>query len=362
MNLTKINGIKGVSDRRRLPRLGKIRLGLKVRTTKGTEYPKEVSYFVCPDEVKKIYGEQPTVLDIYFPTDDSTQFFPQSLKLYKAQGLICKGDGENALRKDEVSNELIEIECPCENEQCNAVGNLMVLLPRVSIGGVYQIDTGSISNIIAINSYIDYLRNLTGGRISMIPLKLRRIEQEMTFINPTTNKQQKSVHYLLQMELPLTIDDINKMRNDKNYIPPVVTIALPVEDGRDLPEVIIDESELKQIEQKQYVQEIEKTTSNKPVKSILNIEEDTQKKYINRILEYKTKIFATGMDGYNEEWFMKMVGNHGYESLSEFSLQELVKFGKNMKSYLDEAIDVLKYMKSKQSKELEDEANEPIPF
>lgn len=362
MNIAKINGIKDISDRRRLPRLGKIRLGLKVRTGKGAEYPKEVPYFVCPDEVKKVYGEQPTTLDIYFPTDDPAQFFPQSLKLYKSQGLICKGDGETALRKDEISNELIEIDCPCENEQCNAVGNLMVILPRVSIGGVYQIDTGSISNIIAINSYIDYLRSLTGGRISMIPLKLRRVEQEMTFINPLTNKQQKSTHYLLQLELPLTIDDINKMRNDKSYIPPVTTIALPVEDGRDLPEVIIDEDELKQIEQKRYIQEIEKPVSTVPIKSVLDIESDTQTKYINRILEYKAKIFATGIEGYDEEWFMRIISNYGYESLREFSLHELVKFGKEMKSYLDEAIEVAKHMKSKQSKEIEDEINEPIPF
>ena len=53
----KITRIPGLSDRRRLPRLGSIRLGIKVKNKKGIEYPKETEYFVCPDEVKKVFGD-----------------------------------------------------------------------------------------------------------------------------------------------------------------------------------------------------------------------------------------------------------------------------------------------------------------
>jgi hypothetical protein len=53
--------IKDLSDKRRLPRLGKIRLGIKCKSVStGNEYPKEVEYFVCPPEVQKVYGEKPT--------------------------------------------------------------------------------------------------------------------------------------------------------------------------------------------------------------------------------------------------------------------------------------------------------------
>ena len=52
--------IKGLSDKRRLPRLGKIRLGVKAISQKsGKEYPKETDYFVCPPEVQAVYGEKP---------------------------------------------------------------------------------------------------------------------------------------------------------------------------------------------------------------------------------------------------------------------------------------------------------------
>jgi len=57
----RVTRIEGLSDRRRLPRLGIIRLGIKAISEKtGNEYPKEVPYFVAPDEVRSIYGEQPT--------------------------------------------------------------------------------------------------------------------------------------------------------------------------------------------------------------------------------------------------------------------------------------------------------------
>ena len=52
--------IEGTSEITRMPRLGKIRLGVKKTSDKtGAEYPSAVDYFVCPDEVKSVYGEQP---------------------------------------------------------------------------------------------------------------------------------------------------------------------------------------------------------------------------------------------------------------------------------------------------------------
>src|SRR3990167_1112232 len=91
--------IKGLSDIRRLPRLGKIRLGIKKLAKSGKEYPAEVSWFVVPPEVAKVYGEKPTELDVMFPTEDEHMVFPQAYRWYVSNGLRCKGNGEIAMRR-----------------------------------------------------------------------------------------------------------------------------------------------------------------------------------------------------------------------------------------------------------------------
>src|SRR5512136_631184 len=91
--------IKDLSDRRRLPRLDKIRLGVKLKSKRtGKEYPCETPYFVCPSEVQKVYGEKPTELDIMLPINDPEAVFPQRYIWYgSAKGAKCMGDGEKAI-------------------------------------------------------------------------------------------------------------------------------------------------------------------------------------------------------------------------------------------------------------------------
>ncbi len=45
--------IKGISEIRRMPRLGKIRLGIKIEEPKKNPYPRPTDYFVVPEIVKK---------------------------------------------------------------------------------------------------------------------------------------------------------------------------------------------------------------------------------------------------------------------------------------------------------------------
>jgi hypothetical protein len=250
--------IKGISDKRRLPRLGKIRLGIKKVSKKtGKEYPAEAPHFVCPPEVKRVYGEKPTELDIVFPVENPEVFFPQSYKAYGSdQRLKCKGDGETAIRLNPETGELEERDCPCEwleENKCSLRGHLMVLLPRVSMGGVYQIDTGSYNNIVNINSYIDYLKALV-GRVSLIPLKLRRVEQ---VVNSPEGKARK--HYLLQLELPADFQMVAKMRQEKNYIPPAQQFELeaPKEEGPepDTPIELVEEEEIEKVIEGEVVEE-----------------------------------------------------------------------------------------------------------
>jgi len=180
------NSIEGVSDAIRLPRIGKIHLGIKKKNSKGVEYPVQTDYFVVtpsdttPENAaklfKEVYGERPKELNIMFPLNDRESFFPQAYKRYSAAGLMCKGNGHIAI--ENVEGKLTERNCDpefCEYFQkghCKLRAHLQVILPDIPGLGVWQIDTGSFNSVRNINSAIAFVQALTGGRISMIPLKL----------------------------------------------------------------------------------------------------------------------------------------------------------------------------------------------
>ena len=183
--------INELSDIVRIPRLGKIRLGIKVtsKEKKGVEYPKATDYFVVPDEVKEVYGDKPTELEIMFPVEDPELFAQQWLRAYSlTQGLVCIGNGVDAKRKVDTATgamadhetkqwEWREMtcdsqECPeYQTKRCRRVMNLQFLLPNVPGLGVYQIDTSSFYSIVNINSMIKMLKGML-GRCSMVPLTL----------------------------------------------------------------------------------------------------------------------------------------------------------------------------------------------
>lgn len=224
-NRSKFTTIKGISEQRRLPLLGKIRLGIKVFSEKKQkEYPKETDYFVCPDEVKKKFEEEPKELEIMLPVEDYGIIFPQALIHYgSSKGMKCIGDGQDALRKDE-NNEMQPRECPCsllDEKKCSRSAIFRFIIPKVSIGGVYQINTGSINSIIDINSGLDYVRALI-GRISMIPLKLKRVPIE------THHEGMKQTHYTLKVIFDGNVEFINQLReNTKRILIGQEAVALP---------------------------------------------------------------------------------------------------------------------------------------
>src|SRR4030042_179869 len=103
--------IKGVSEVVRLPRQGKIRLGIKKENAEHIHYPSPTDYFVCPDEVKKVFGEKPKELRVMFPTDEESQWASQYLRCYSESGsLICRGDGVTAVARVAISTDAIATE------------------------------------------------------------------------------------------------------------------------------------------------------------------------------------------------------------------------------------------------------------
>jgi hypothetical protein len=230
--------IKGVSEVVRLPRLGKIRLGIKKENADGILYPSPTDYFVCPEEVKKVFGEKPKELRIMFPTEDETQWASQYLRCYsESQRLICRGDGVTAIARIDISSgkiageeseatELREITCnPARcayhlNEECRRVMNLQFLLPDCPGFGVYQLDTSSFYSIVNINSSLELIRSVC-GRLAMIPLSLKLVEQE------ALPEGKKKTVRVLNLAAPYSLAEIQKYAQT----PPGQVLLLPAPDS-----------------------------------------------------------------------------------------------------------------------------------
>lgn len=218
MKFTRIKG--DYSEVRRLPRLGKIRLGLKVRNQAGKEYPTETEHFVCPPEVEAVYGETPTELEVMLPSDNPEEVFVQKYAMYGAgSGLKCHGNGERAERYNEQTKSWDVIPCTCPNLKsdenprgaCTPQSHLMVMLPKVAMGGCYQITTRSFHATVGINSSLDLIRALA-GRIALVPLKLRRV--------PTVTQYNgsKKTHYILNLILDASLPQIAELRQNPEHL------------------------------------------------------------------------------------------------------------------------------------------------
>lgn len=249
--------IKGLSEVRRLPRLGKIRLGIKKKNSSGVEYPAEIDYFLLDPQTpvelenekiihdfQRLYGEQPKSIKIMFPVADSEVYFPQFYKRYgSATALKCKGDGSTAacsadeyakglklLGRDEMG--LPKVECKgreCvyyKSKECSEVGTLQVLLPELPGAGVWQISTGSYNSIVNLNSCIEYIK-LVCGRAHMLPLTLERRQQETQHIDDN-GKAHKGTHYILHVNMDFTLADLQKFAMIE---PTKMLLALPEPDS-----------------------------------------------------------------------------------------------------------------------------------
>lgn len=200
MSVRRYTTISGLSSTRRMPRLGKFRLGKKAKKAEPDSrckhtadkmcqfcsYPVKTDHFVVPPQVTAaknpdgtpVYGMEPKELDIMLHTDDMSQVFPQALELYVASGLKCTGDGITAREKND-KGEWIDRQCPCDRLHkrggCSEKAHLSVILYKVATNGVFSIDTGSINSMIDLNSGFDLISTMfrsLGGTIKMKPLVL----------------------------------------------------------------------------------------------------------------------------------------------------------------------------------------------
>ena len=225
---------KGLSEAVRLPLLGRIRLGVKKEEDDGSVSLLPTDYFVCPEEVKAVFGEKPRKLRIMFPTENSRQWTSQYLRCYsQTNELICRGDGETALSrvettgsqsgsKDKIVSRLLEMpcnpdSCPCHRQgYCQQVMHLQFLLPDCPGFGVYQLNTGSFYSRSNVNGFLELMRG-TCQRVSMIPLWLELVEQE---VQP---EGQPKTAYVLRLSCPHSLSEIQRFTR----VPPGQALILP---------------------------------------------------------------------------------------------------------------------------------------
>jgi hypothetical protein len=224
--------IKGISDRVRLPRLGKIRLGIMVEDNRSS-FPQPVDYFVCPEVVQELFGEKPRELPVMFPSEDEESWASQYYRCYsRSHGLVCKGDGETAsalvdkytghlASKYSQRTELKQINCSPDrcaayaSGRCRRVMNLQFMLPDVPGLGIWQLDTSSYYSICNINAGIKLVKSLC-GHIAMVSLLLRLIPQRT---NP--GGAGKTVH-VLSLDMAGTITELmhsSQFRSDGIVLP-----------------------------------------------------------------------------------------------------------------------------------------------
>lgn len=239
--------IDGISDIKRAPRLGKIRLGIKAPNKDGKgEHPVAVDYFVIPESLKAfIPDEKPRILEVMFLIEDEEVFAQQWYRKYSlTRGLICRGDGRSCFRtidtatgafpeKDTKKTKKVDGACQgreCPEYQmgnCREVMNLQFSLPNVPGLGIWQIDTGSINSIININSAIKFIKQVY-RRISFIPLLLSIQPQEV--ISPADGK--KKTVSVLQLNSKFSMAQLAAARskNLANFLLPSPDTEEPPDD------------------------------------------------------------------------------------------------------------------------------------
>ncbi len=223
--MTNITSIPEIENIFRMPRAGKIHLGVKVPYTKNgvqKERPKEVEYFVCPPEVQEEFGEKPTELKIALPSNEISEIIPYAFKRYKqGAGLICKGNGTIAyeVKKGEKAASFEEIPCPGKDcphypKDCKLSACLYVILPHVETFRSYQIGTNSWNSIVNI---INCLRRIQSQYQRLMnlhhPVTLEPILRLVRQPQETHGSGKKETHYTMSIYAAMPLKLLREIRD-----------------------------------------------------------------------------------------------------------------------------------------------------
>jgi len=239
-------------QRRRLVRLGVIRLGYRKKAKSGKDYPVQADHFVLRDaeEIAAYYAtkgiEEVRELDVLLPFPDIERNFTAYYQVWAGGVLVCQGDGEyvqyatpftssiDASKRTHVKNapgdtlvsngvaltgfswngtEFVEgeiVPCPgaardtyphCQACKLNAMLKVMMADPELFRFGYYQISTGSGRNYDTIMGTLEVM---PADRLNGIPFKLRMVEEQTSY-QDTDGTRKKTSKWFLQLEPDPTI-------------------------------------------------------------------------------------------------------------------------------------------------------------
>lgn len=244
--------ILGLTERRRMPRGGFIRLGTMMTNAKGVEYPSKSDHFICDFEdpkateaFRKVYGDEPKQIEIAFTSNDHEVIFPQHYKCYgSSTGLKCKGDGEYARRYVDGNYEAFK--CPGEDPEgnfqnapefcefasgqgkhngCKQIANLQFFIRGIPGIQIFQCNTSSFNSIMNINAGIDLFKMARGNKsIAGVWINLVLVSQEAQADGRKVNI------FVLKLDIPGTVEDIFSL--DCAFEPAVGSLPEP-DDSRD---------------------------------------------------------------------------------------------------------------------------------
>ena len=179
-------------------RLGKIKLGIKAKSPSGAEYPKDVDYFVIPDEYKAALGEKPQELRISLAFPELESNFTTKAAMYKQNGARACWTNDDALAhrymqpEGSAKYQWTEMVCPnveCEfrkTKKCTERGEFSFMIPESKAVGTFFLKTGSKVGIDRILTALQSLNAMTQGRTAGM-LGLRMIlRRELTVFNVDT--------------------------------------------------------------------------------------------------------------------------------------------------------------------------------
>lgn len=210
-------------------------------------YPRKVAYFqftrpIMSDDGVEVYVPDfdaieahsfrerpgpPTEIDIMF-LDDAP--FSGSYQMWSASELKCSGDGENALRVLSMATTPEEkalaseaqahgnkhfpviggcwtYNCPYSTAPCKPGASIKFqLVSSIRVGGTAFFHTSSFRSIIQIFSAIERIKDLTGGRIAGIPLKM------VVRSHVTNHNNQKAIQQNVSIEFRAS--DMDSLRKD----------------------------------------------------------------------------------------------------------------------------------------------------
>jgi hypothetical protein len=270
--------VRDLTDRpRRIPRLGKIRLGDRSGRHGA---PVNKPFFVVPEEVQAVYGPEPTELRIVFLSDDEEVIASSYYRAYNASnGLVCRGTGFNAQAqldadvlakrggditqplpidawahgatpgRDGATQKVVSnfIDCPGAGydnhaacpmfaaKKCAVRTFFQFAIYGVPGLGVYQMDTGSVVNVQRILGVLEMCKTLAGG-VAGVPMILSRVK---TDVAPDGVK--KSVWTVdLRVDTQYSLTEVLKLRTGplaQSLLPPVDESEVYEDLDDDLPEL-----------------------------------------------------------------------------------------------------------------------------